>query len=109
MIFSEFNTISVSGSQAWRFDQHAFGSDCNIQLRFNEFLDIAGKGLCTHAAYAVAQVSLQRAESLPFKPANRVAGVVRLWNLAAAESATSASVVALGARQIGLAHALYET
>ena len=43
---------------------------------------------------------------MPFQPVHRVARVVRLRNLAAAQPATGVVVVALSAGQVELAHAL---
>lgn len=73
-----------SRSDPRRFNQHAFGAYRQVQFQFHQFLRAVGKWFGAHAAHAVAQAALQRAKRLPFQPVHRVAGGVRLGDLAAA-------------------------
>lgn len=81
---------SAAGLDTWRFatlrphrwslDRHAAGAPHQIKLQFNIFGCTVDIGLGAYPDHAVAQPALQRAETLPFQPVERIAVRMTLRN-----------------------------
>src|SRR5262245_63612181 len=91
-----------------RLDRHAAGAPHQEQLEVDELGRTDWIVVDPHAADAVAQPPLQRADVLPFEAIERVAGWMRLRDRRARELLLPIVIVALRASEIELALAAIE-
>ena len=87
-----------------RLDRKPRRAPLQVQLELGPLGCVRGPGLGAHADQTAAQPPLQRAEGLPFQAIQRVAVRMPLRDRGPAEPRAPAGVVAVGARQVELAH-----
>src|SRR5690606_17368884 len=95
---------SASWPHPWRLDGKAFGARHQVKLEIDEFGRAEAERLRPYADHAVAQPPLQRADRLPFRAVDRIAGRMRLRDGAAAKALAPVVVVARGAGEVELPH-----
>jgi len=93
----------ASGPDRGRLQRHPARAPHQVELEVHEFLRAIGVRFRAHADEAVAQPALQRAETLPLQPVDRVSGRMRLRDGVSDELLAPVVVVALRTGKIELA------